>query len=128
MDLKSRRIATSVLWIAAFITTIIMHDSSVSYGIPPIIPAFGTAILTTIFLWWNEIVRRLLGTQINTQYHTSSNHDIVSRAYKLAILLEVMDQDEREEFKYQLKNDLLSSDDSRSVEAFLSEKRKRYDV
>lgn len=122
MDNKVRRNATSVIWIAAFIITL-LAQTSYWYGMPPGAPAFGTAILATIFLWWNVIISAIFGNR-SARKAQSSASEIDSKAYKLAVLLEMMDEHERAEFKYQLKNDILSSDDSRLVESFISEKRK----
>lgn len=123
MDNKVRRNATSVIWVSAFIIAILMQNLY-SFGMPPFAPAFGTAILATIFLWWNVIISAIFGNRSAQKAQPSTTSDIDSKAYKLAVLLEMMDEHERAEFKYQLKNDILSSDDSRLVESFISEKRK----
>ncbi len=124
MDNKIRRNATSVIWVSALLVSLILNaHNGYSLGMPPFIPAFGTAILATLFLWWNVIISAIFGNR-SAQKGQPSTTDIDSKAYKLAMLLEMMDEHEREDFKYQLKNDLLSSEDSRLVESFISEKRK----
>ena len=122
MDNKIRRNATSVIWVSAFIISLLMQNLY-SFGMPPFAPAFGTAILATLFLWWNVIISTIFGNRSAQKVQPSAS-EIDSKAYKLAVLLEMMDEHERAEFKYQLKNDILSSDDSRSIESFISEKRK----
>ncbi|PJF29420.1 MAG: hypothetical protein CUN52_08475 [Phototrophicales bacterium] len=123
MDSKSRRQVTAMIWGAAFIITLLTQNMY-SYGMPPSVPAFGTAILASIFLWWDVFIKAIFGNDPAQKRHPS-NTTIDSKAYKLAVLLEMMDEHERQEFKYQLKNDLLSSDDSQSIESFINEKRKR---
>lgn len=123
MDNKVRRNATSVIWISAFIISLLFQNLY-SFGMPPFAPAIGTATLATIFLWWNVIISSIFGNRSAQKPQPSKTSDIDSKAYKLAVLLEMMDEHERAEFKYQLKNEILSSDDSHFVESFISEKRK----
>ncbi|MCU0479993.1 MAG: hypothetical protein MUE54_02130 [Anaerolineae bacterium] len=113
------------VWLAAIIVGFTINTPSM----PSIWYTITSAILATIFIWggvvFEAIFKKMGASARPTPQQTQS--PINDKAYKLAVLLEMMDEDEREEFKHQLKNDLMSSGDSESlsIESLITEKRKR---
>lgn len=113
------------IWIAAILV-------GSSLGTPPISPAMpaaiGTALIATILIWGGlaiDGIRQRIGTSVNSTPQ-QTQPQIIDKAYKLAVLLEMMDEDEREDFKHRLKNDLIGNgDDSISLESLITEKQKR---
>lgn len=125
MDNRMRWNITLRVWLAAIIVGLIYGQS----GLPIFAYTISTAILATLFIWGGLVLEPILkwvGASITTPKQ-SAKPDINDKAYKLAVLLEMMDEDEREDFKHQLKNDLMSSDDSESLslDSLIAEKRKR---
>ena len=121
MDNKSLRDVTVKIWVAAFIVGLIlptMFSNSLPYTI-------SAALLTTVFIWWNVIAKGIMSLFSPSQARQNPPSEVNNTAYKLAVLMEMMDEDERDEFKYQLKNNLLAGDDSLSIESLIAEKRKR---
>jgi len=106
------------IWMATIFLGIIMPN--------PGSGMIALALLSTVFIWVNEVLRKL-GISISTSSNKPHSTDTSDKAYKLAVLLEMMDEDEREDFKHQLKNDLISGGDSESLslDALITEKRKR---
>ncbi len=99
----------------------------------------GTPILMIIFMW-TPIIVAMLWTILRTfipprpkqATHTQQESILPQNAptpYKMALLLEMMDEDEREAFKQQLKRDILASDtgygDFERLALEETEKRKR---
>ncbi|MCU0479994.1 MAG: hypothetical protein MUE54_02135 [Anaerolineae bacterium] len=108
------------IWVAALIIGALMTQPG--YEIMSI--AVATALLATLFVWADGILHRL---GIPALVNKAQSSDTSDKAYKLAVLLEMMDEDEREEFKHRLKNDLMGGGDSESlsIESLITEKRKR---
>ncbi len=125
MDNQMRLNITIRVWLAAFIVGVF-----ISTPWSPSLPiTITTAIVATIFIWGGVIIEPILkriGASVSAPKQTSKSA-IDDKAYKLAVLLEMMDEDEREDFKHQLKNDLISGGDSESLslDALITEKRKR---
>ena len=120
MDNKSLRDVTIKIWVAAFIVGLIL-PTTFSNSLPYTISA---ALLTTVFIWWNVILKGIVGL-FSSKSRKNPPSEVNNTAYKLAVLMEMMDENERDEFKYQLKNNLLAGDDSVSIESLIAEKRKR---
>lgn len=125
MDNRMRWNITLRVWLAAFIVGIF-----ISTPWSPSLPiTITTAIVATVFIWGGLVLEAILkrvGASITPQKQVSKS-GIDDRAYKLAVLLEMMDDDEREEFKHKLKNDLIGGGDSESLslDSLITEKRKR---
>jgi hypothetical protein len=120
MDNKSRRDVTIKVWVAALIVGLMLYtpfNPSLPYTI-------AVALLTTLLIWWHVILKGILRT-FSSESQQNSPSEVNTTAYKLAVLMEMMDDHERDEFKYQLKNNLLSGDDSVTIESLITEKRKR---
>lgn len=84
----------------------------------------GVAFLSTAFIWGSAIATALFNHSKPIQQSQSTDKGD-STPYKLAMLLEMMTEEEREDFKNRLKDNLLSGDESLSLEDLAGEKRKR---
>jgi 1,4-dihydroxy-2-naphthoate octaprenyltransferase len=121
MDNKARRDATVMVWIGAVLGGMFFNTP-----FAPALPlTIATAILTTILLWGWVVIKPVWRRLASATSKKPPQTEVNNTAYKLAVLMEMMDEHERDEFKYQLKNNLLAGDDSMSIESLIAEKRKR---
>ncbi|HRF94852.1 MAG TPA: hypothetical protein PLZ51_06655, partial [Aggregatilineales bacterium] len=120
MNDKSRQsatIATIAIWIA---TTIISVFSLMSEGWVVSIP-LGVALFATIAVWGFASSDGNKSASSTTSEKRGDNS-----AYTMALLMEMMDEDERDEFKSQLKRRILSGEDITDESIIMDmEKRKR---
>ncbi|HRF94848.1 MAG TPA: hypothetical protein PLZ51_06635, partial [Aggregatilineales bacterium] len=105
MDAKWRFGATAVIWfISAIISIIVLVNSMFLEDWVLAIP-LGIAMIATIAIWES-------GNSAKYEAKSSSRSESVKQtdntAYSMALLMEMMDEDEREEFKHNLKQRILS--------------------
>ena len=123
MDAKWRFGATAVIWfISAIISIIVLVNSMFLEDWVLAIP-LGIAMIATIAIWES-------GNSAKYEAKSSSRSESVKQtdntAYSMALLMEMMDEDEREEFKRNLKQRILSGENVTNESLILDmEKRKR---
>ncbi|MDX2075537.1 MAG: hypothetical protein SFZ02_03845 [bacterium] len=120
MDSTSRRDATIFIWSISMMIALFLLFASGREGVM-LIP-LGMALLGTAIIWGSAIIEAMVTPKY---YPPSQAKREDTTAYKLAMLMELMDEDERQAFKNRLADDLLSGDDSLSIESLITEKRKR---
>jgi len=122
MSYNSKQNTTIFIWIA---TTIISIFSLMSEGWVVSIP-LGVALFATIAVWasGNDSTSNEAKNQVTVSSNPEKRGD--STAYTMALLMEMMDEEEREEFKLQLKRRILSGE-TVTDESLIAdmEKRKR---
>jgi len=122
MSYNSKQNTTIFIWIA---TTIISIFSLMSEGWVVSIP-LGVALFATVAVWssGNESTSNEAKKEATVSSHPEKRGD--STAYTMALLMEMMDEEEREEFKSQLKRRILSGE-TVTDESLIAdmEKRKR---
>ncbi|MCU0479997.1 MAG: hypothetical protein MUE54_02150 [Anaerolineae bacterium] len=107
MSYNSKQNTTIFIWIA---TTIISIFSLMSEGWVVSIP-LGVALFATVAIWTSGNESEAKNQKNQTSSSSSSTEKRGdSTAYTMALLMEMMDEDEREEFKSQLKRRILSGD------------------
>lgn len=125
MDAKWRFGATIIVWGFSFVLTLIAFiaaaDSSFEDWLA-VVP-MAVALISTIVIWES-------GKDDEKSSNKSSGSSTVQKpdntAYNMALLMEMMDDDEREEFKYRLKERILSGENITNESLILDmEKRKR---
>jgi hypothetical protein len=119
---KSKQNSTIVIWLAAMVISIFALMNSVFLGswvIAALAIPMGLAFLTTAVVWGGDRSHR-------SKLSEASESKKDNTAYSMALLMEMMDEDEREEFKYNLKNRILSGENVTNESLILDmEKRKR---
>lgn len=119
MSYHSKQNTTIFIWIA---TTIISIFSLMSEGWVVSIP-LGVALFATVAVWssGNESDAKEVKTQSSATEKRGDN-----TAYTMALLMEMMDDEEREAFKSQLKRRILSGETVTDESLIMDmEKRKR---
>lgn len=125
MDAKWRFGATFIVWSFASAMTIIAFIASSSGSLEDwlaVVP-LAVALISTIVIWESASDDK---KSSNKSLGSSTVQKPDNTAYNMALLMEMMDDDEREEFKYRLKERILSGDSA--VDASIiqeMEKRKR---
>ncbi len=121
MNDKSREHATGIIWI---VTAFISFFSLMSDGWVIAIP-LGVALIATLVIWITGAIEKTAGVgQSNQPYSSEKRGD--NTAYSMALLMEMMDDDEREDFKRDLKNRILSGENVTNESLIMDmEKRKR---
>jgi hypothetical protein len=107
MDIKWRFGTTAFIWILATIMTVVAFVSANSGNLEDwimVVPLV-VAMFTTVAIWESS-----KGDSSKSDEKGSSGKKGDSTAYTMALLMEMMDDDEREEFKYNLKNRILSGE------------------
>ncbi|MDX2075534.1 MAG: hypothetical protein SFZ02_03830 [bacterium] len=121
MNDKSRETTTIVIW---GITAVLSFFALMSEGWVISIP-LGVALICTLVIWITGAIEKTAGVGQNNQNYTSEKRGDNS-AYTMALLMEMMDEDEREEFKSQLKRRILSGESVTDESIIMDmEKRKR---
>ena len=125
MDAKWRFGATIVVWGFSFVLTLIAFiaaaDSSFEDWLA-VVP-LAVALISTIVIWESASDDKKSSGKSTT---VSSGQKPDNTAYNMALLMEMMDDDEREEFKYRLKERILSGDSAVDASIIQEiEKRKR---
>ncbi|PJF29421.1 MAG: hypothetical protein CUN52_08480 [Phototrophicales bacterium] len=126
MDAKWRFGATVVIWGLATLMAIVALGNAGLGWIEDWVVAvpLGVALVATLAVWESGRGDSRSSSSSKNQSHTDQKSD--STAYTMALLMEMMDDDEREEFKSQLKQRILSGEsltDASMVQEM--EKRKR---
>ncbi|MCU0479996.1 MAG: hypothetical protein MUE54_02145 [Anaerolineae bacterium] len=124
MNDKNKQNSTIVIWLAAMVISIFVlmnADLLGSWVIAALAMPMGLAFLSTAVVWNTHSSN--MNNTLMTQRSGKSNDNT---AYNMALLMEMMDDDEREEFKSQLKRRILSGETvtDESIVADI-EKRKR---
>jgi hypothetical protein len=115
---SSATVATIAIWTA---TTIISVFALMSDGWVVSIP-LGVALIATLAIWIGGSEK----TSSKQASNTAKGGDNNNSAYTMALLMEMMDEDERYEFKSQLKRRILSGEDITDESIIMDmEKRKR---
>jgi carbon starvation protein CstA len=113
-------IATIAIWIA---TTIISVFALMFEGWAVVIPLV-VALIATLAIWIPPSEKSSHTDKGSANYSPEKRGD--NSAYTMALLMEMMDEDEREEFKSQLKRRILSGEDITDESIIMDmEKRKR---
>ncbi len=113
-------VATIAIWIA---TTIISVFALMFEGWAVAIP-LGVALVATLAIWVPSSERSSHADKGSGGYSSEKRGD--NSAYTMALLMEMMDEDEREEFKSQLKRRILSGESVTDESIIMDmEKRKR---
>ena len=120
MDAKSRENATMFIGGMSMLVAIFLLFGSGSADVM-LIP-LGFALFAISIIWGSAIIEAMVAPKY---YPPPQANREDTTAYKLAMLMELMDEDERQVFKNRLADDLLSGDDSLSIESLMAEKRKR---
>ncbi|MDX2075535.1 MAG: hypothetical protein SFZ02_03835 [bacterium] len=123
MDTKWRFGATAIIWaFATLMSIIIIGNMSLGWieewtlAIP-----LGGALVATLTIWESA-----KNSSQKTESTSTSSQQTDNTAYSMALLMEMMDDDEREEFKQNLKNRILSGENVTNESLILDmEKRKR---
>lgn len=117
---KGRETATIVIWGAtAFISFFALMSDGWVVSIP-----LGVALIATMVIWITSAIEKTSANQTNQKSSPERKGD--STAYTMALLMEMMDEDEREEFKSQLKRRILSGESVTDESLIMDmEKRKR---
>ncbi len=125
MDVKWRFGATLVIWILATIMSIVALTNASAGMLEDWVVAvpLGVALIATLAVWESS---KSESSSKSSEQASSSAKKGDSTAYNMALLMEMMDDDEREEFKSQLKRRILSGETvtDESIVADI-EKRKR---
>lgn len=126
MNDKWRFGSTVMIWAFTTLMVIIMvGNASLGWLESWVISVpLGVAFLATALIWGSAVGVALFSQGKPTQ-HSQPTQKGDSTPYKLAMLLEMMTEEEREDFKNRLKDNLLSGDESLSLEDLAGEKRKR---
>jgi ABC-type transport system involved in cytochrome bd biosynthesis fused ATPase/permease subunit len=120
MNDKSRENTTIVIW---GITAALSFFALMSEGWVIAIP-LGVALICTLVIWITGAIEKTAGVGQNNQNYTSEQRG--DSAYTMALLMEMMDEDERDEFKSQLKRRILSGETVTDESIIMDmEKRKR---
>jgi len=121
---KSKQNSTIVIWLAAMVISIFVLMNSVFLGswvIAALAMPMGLAFLATAIVWNSHSPNT-----INTLSTKNTNKNNDNTVYTMALLMEMMDEDERQAFKERLQERILSgeavTDESLIVDM---EKRKR---
>ncbi|HRF94847.1 MAG TPA: hypothetical protein PLZ51_06630, partial [Aggregatilineales bacterium] len=107
MDVKWRFGTTALIWVLATIMTVVAFVSANSGNLEDwimVVPLV-VAMFATVTIWESS-----KGDSSKSDEKSSSGKKGDSTAYTMALLMEMMDEDEREEFKYDLKNRILSGE------------------
>lgn len=125
MDAKWRFGATIVVWGFSFVLTLIAFiaaaDSSFEDWLA-VVP-LAVALISTIVIWESASDDK---KSSDKSVGSSTVQKPDNTAYNMALLMEMMDDDEREEFKYRLKERILSGENITNESLILDmEKRKR---
>ena len=119
MNERSKTIATIAIWVASMIISIFVLVNSIFLGsgtIAVLAIPMGLAFLTTAVVWNSP----------SSNKASPSEKKSDSTAYTMALLMEMMDEDERDEFKSQLKQRILSGESVTDASIIQEmEKRKR---
>jgi len=123
MDTKWRFGATIVIWAFATLLSIIIIGNMSLGGIADWVIAIplGVALVATLAIWES-------GKDSSSKQESlpRDNKQGDSTAYTMALLMEMMDEDERYEFKHNLKQRILSGENVTNESLILDmEKRKR---
>jgi len=125
MEAKWRFGATVFIWaFATLITIVILGNMSLGWIEDWVIAVpLGVALISTLAVW--ESGKNDSASKSSEQAHSSGKKGD-NTAYNMALLMEMMDDEEREEFKSQLKRRILSGETvtDESIVADI-EKRKR---
>jgi hypothetical protein len=124
METKWRFGATVVIWGLATLMTIVALGNAGLGWIEDWVVAIplGVALVATLAIW--ESGRG--DSHASSKQQSQPNQKSDSTAYTMALLMEMMDDDEREEFKSQLKQRILSGESLTDVSMVQEmEKRKR---
>ncbi len=125
MDAKWRFGATVVIWaLATLMSIVIIGNMSLGWIEDWVISIpLGVALFTTLAVW-NSPALGSSNKSVSTP--TTSEKKSDNAAYTMALLMEMMDEDEREEFKSQLKQRILSGESMTDASIIQEmEKRKR---
>ena len=109
MDIKWRFGTTAFIWVLATIMTVVAFNSASAGNLEDwimVVPLV-VAMFATVAIW--ESAKGSDSSKSETK-SVSSGKKADSTAYTMALLMEMMDDDEREEFKYDLKNRILSGE------------------
>lgn len=119
MNDRNKAIATMGIWFTAMIISIFVLVNSIFLGdgtIAALAIPMGLAFLTTAVVWNSP----------SSNKASPSDKKSDNTAYTMALLMEMMDDDEREEFKSQLKHRILSGESVTDASIIQEmEKRKR---
>ncbi|MDZ4669882.1 MAG: hypothetical protein SH821_03330 [Phototrophicales bacterium] len=123
MDTKWRFGATIVIWAFATLLSIIIIGNMSLGGIADWVIAIplGVALVATLAIWESG-----KDSSSKQESKSASLTQTDNTAYSMALLMEMMDDDEREEFKHNLKQRILSGENVTNESLILDmEKRKR---
>ena len=125
MDAKWRFGATFIVWGFSFVLTLIafIAASESSFEDWLAVVPLGVALISTIVIWESASDDK---KSSNKSLGSSTVQKPDNTAYNMALLMEMMDDDECEEFKYRLKERILSGENITNESLILDmEKRKR---
>jgi hypothetical protein len=109
--IQKQRFITLVVWLVSIILSLILYSTVTNMGLIRANAPFDiyvcafpilAAIVWTGLAWLNR--------SKNQSHLAEKQAESASIPYKMALLLEMMDEDEREAFKHQLKRDILASE------------------
>jgi pyruvoyl-dependent arginine decarboxylase (PvlArgDC) len=122
MNDTGRQNATIAIWIATTVISLgslLFSNESWVVSIP-----LGVALVATLAIWVQDSDKKSGNHKENTTYEPEKRSD--NTAYSMALLMEMMDEDEREEFKHNLKQRILSGENVTNESLIMDmEKRKR---
>jgi hypothetical protein len=120
MDAKWRFGATIVIWVFSFVLTVLALVGAAGESLDDWVIAIPMviALVSTITIWESKNSKVTPPSDLVKQTDNT--------AYSMALLMEMMDDDEREEFKHNLKQRILSGENVTNESLILDmEKRKR---
>ncbi len=124
MNDKSKQNATIAIWLVAMVISIFVLMNSVFLGswvIAALAMPMGLAFLSTAIVWNSHSSNT---TNTVSAKNTAKNND--NTVYTMALLMEMMDDDERQSFKSRLQERILSGEAVTDESLIMDmEKRKR---
>jgi hypothetical protein len=123
MSFDARRDVTTFIWSICIGIGVFLLFLSGEVDI--LFLGFISALIATAIIWGSGVAEAIFSQGKQPYIPPPQQKSEDSTAYKLAMLMELMDEHEREVFKNRLADSLIHGDDSVTIESLIAEKRKR---